>query len=116
MQLQDEIAKKEEVIKELQQENVKLSKEVSEEEIPHITEEETKISLLEDSKIINVIESYIDAVEIKDFYKELNNVKVSIDWVLFSIFDDTVDVRYTIENNNNFKISTSAIYTQNIKF
>jgi hypothetical protein len=44
----------------------------------------------------------------KDFYKELGNVKISIDWVLFSIFDDSITVQYTIENNNNFEILTSA--------
>ena len=219
VQLQDEIAKKEEVIKELQQKNVELNKEVAKEESTTTAEEEAKISLLEDAKIINVIDSYINAVESKDFneqkkyvakyaldlvnlkeyeekkiasssfreverkpskidkidgnkaegfmsftehledpifgdkydlitegkvclekingewkivdytrknrlisealytfkdsHKELNNVKVSIDLVLFSIFDDTVSVRYTIENNNDFKISTS-IYSSKI--
>ena len=217
MQLQDEIAKKEEVIKELQKENVELSEETTAEETTAVTEEEEKASLTEDAKVLLVIDNYINAVEnknfteqkgyvakyaldlvnfkeyeeknsgagireverksskidkiegnkaegfmsftehlenlitkdkydlltegkvylekingewkivdytrknrliseafytFKDLYKELGNVKISIDLVLFSIFDDTVTVMYTIENNNDFKISTSIYGSQ----
>lgn len=213
MQLQDEIAKKEQVIKELQEKNVETTEGVTAEETTAITEETDKASLTEDAKILLVIDSYVNAVEskdfteqknyvakyaldlvnfkeyeekdlspgireverkpskidkitgnkaegfmsftehteslitkdkydlttegkvylekingewkivdytrkdrlisealytFKDFSKEFKNVKISIDLVLFSIFDDHVAVRYTIENNNDFKISTSA--------
>ena len=212
MELQDEIAKKEEVIKELQKESVKPSEDTIIEETTAVTEEE-KESLTEDAKVLLVMDSYINAVESKkfteqkkyvakyaldlvnfkeyaerdpsaeirevkrkpskvdkiegnkaegfmsftehheslitndkydlltegkvylekingewkivdytrkdrliseaiyifrDFYKEFSNVKISIDLVLFSLFDEYVDVRYKIENNNDFEISTSA--------
>lgn len=218
MQLQDEIAKKEEVIKELQKENEDLSKETTLGETTTSTKEEVKASLAEDAKVLLVIDNYITAVENKDFaeqkrltakyaldlvdfkeyesknsgsaireierksskvdkiegneaegfmsftehtesliteekydlltegkvylekingewkivdytrksrlvsealytfknfYKELGNVKIGIDLVLFSIFDDSVTVLYMIENNNDFKILTS-IYSSKI--
>ncbi len=221
MELQAEIAEKEEVIKELQQKDVESNKEVTEtveEEITATTEEEAKESLSEDVKILNTIDAFINAVESKnyneqknyvvkyaldlvnlkeyfekdtntsirevekqqtkvdkiegnkaegfmsftehleslisgdkydlitegkvylekingewkivdytrknrltsealyvfeDFYKDLNQVKLSTNWVLFSLFDSTVSVGYTIENNNNFEISTS-IYSSKI--
>jgi hypothetical protein len=213
MQLQDEIAKKEEVIKGLQEKTTESIAKVTEEETTTTTGEEEKASLTEDAKALLAIDSYINAVEnkdfteqkkyvakyaldlvnfkeyeskglsaeireierkpskidkidgnkaegfmsftehteslitkdkydlitegkvylekingdwkivdytrkdrliseavytFKDFYKELKNLKISIDLVLFSIFDNSVAVRYTIENNNDFKISTSV--------
>jgi len=218
MQLQDEIAKKEEVIKKLQENTTESTEKQTEGETTTITKEEKKASLTEDAKALSVIDSYINAVEnkdfteqkkyvakyaldlvnfkeyenldtgtgireverkpskidkingntaegfmsftehlespitkdkydlktegkvylekingewkivdytrkdrliseaiytFKDFYKEFKNVKISIDLVLFSIFDKSVVVRYIIENNNDFKISTS-IYSSKI--
>jgi hypothetical protein len=213
MQLQDEIAKKEEAIKKLQENTTESTAKTTKEETTTITEEDIKASLTDDAKALLVIDSYINAIEskdfteqkkyvakyaldlvnfkeyeskglnaeireierkpskidkitgnnaegfmsftehteslitkdkydlitegkvylekinedwkivdytrkdrlisealytFKDFYKELKNVKISIDLVLFSIFDDYAAIRYTIENNNDFKISTSA--------
>lgn len=218
MQLQDEIAKKEEIIKELQKESTEVKEETTEEETEIVTEEEEKASLTDNAKVLLVIESYINAVENKNFTeqksyvakyaldlvnlkeyedknsdsgireverkqskvdkiegnkaegfmsftehlenlitkdkydlltegkvylekingewkivdytrknrlisealytfndlsKELNNIKISVVLVLFSIFDDSVNIRYIIENNNDFKISTS-IYSSKI--
>jgi len=218
MQLQDEIAKKEEIIKDLQKESTEVKEETTEEETEIISEEEGKASLTDNAKVLLVIESYINAVENKNFTeqksyvakyaldlvnlkeyedknsdsgireverkqskvdkiegnkaegfmsftehleslitkdkydlltegkvylekingewkivdytrknrliseaiytfndlsKELNNIKISVVLVLFSIFDDSVNIRYIIENNNDFKISTS-IYSSKI--
>jgi len=218
MQLQDEIAKKEEIIKELQKESIEVKEETTEEETEIVIEEEEKASLTDNAKVLLVIESYINAVENKNFTeqksyvakyaldivnlkeyedknsdsgireverkqskvdkiegnkaegfmsftehlenlitkdkydlltegkvylekingewkivdytrknrlisealytfndlsKELNNIKISVVLVLFSIFDDSVNIRYIIENNNDFKISTS-IYSSKI--
>ena len=84
MQLQDEIAKKEQVIKDLQEKNIETTVETAAAETTVITEEEAKASLTEDAKILLVIDSYVNAVESKDFTEQKRYVaKYALDLVNF---------------------------------
>ncbi|MCL4377474.1 MAG: hypothetical protein M1475_08160 [Actinobacteria bacterium] len=88
MKLQNELAEKEEAIKELQQENTDISKEATVEETTSTTEEE-KTSLTEEVKILLVIDSYINTVENKDFKEQKNYVaKYALDLVNFKEYEE----------------------------